>query len=426
MRFAALRAPWYKGYLAGGSFLMAGDNAEHAITYWAMWQYFHSPLLAGFAVISHWIPHLLGGIAFGALADRYDCRRIIQVGCGLFMLASVGWGYLLLTETLQPWHCLVLLLVHGLASAVWRQADGVMIFDLVGREVVPSGVRLMSTGLSLGQFVGPAFGAAMLFVVGAPLGMFINVALYLPFMIYLFIVPVDGHRQQDQPSRRISFSTVFGVLRDLPKYPSILVVIVLQGAVGLLIGTALMPLFPEFGALLGQDDSGLGYGALIVAMSFGAVVGGISLEAIGRVRASTRLAIASTLVMAIAYVTFALSRNYPLSLTVLVVAGLASLVSDSTSLTVVQLAAPDDRRGSFIGAYAMTSMGFRVGSGIVIGVLGGLMGVTGAITLAGSILIVVAVALFIVVLTTLRRERSRIDPDVDVPLDGKVGEVAAD
>jgi MFS family permease len=256
--------------------------------------------------------------------------------------------------------------------------------------------------------------------------MFINVALYLPFMIYLFIVPVDGHRQQDQPSRRISFSTVFGVLRDLPKYPSILVVIVLQGAVGLLIGTALMPLFPEFGALLGQDDSGLGYGALIVAMSFGAVVGGISLEAIGRVRASTRLAIASTLVMAIAYVTFALSRNYPLSLTVLVVAGLASLVSDSTSLTVVQLAAPDDRRGSFIGAYAMTSMGFRVGSGIVIGVLGGLMGVTGAITLAGSILIVVAVALFLVVLTTLRRERSRIDPDVDVPLDGKVGEVAAD
>ncbi|MEO7124317.1 MAG: MFS transporter [Lacisediminihabitans sp.] len=426
MKFAALRAPWYKGYLVGGSFLMAGDNAEHAITYWAMWQYFHSPLLAGFAVISHWLPHLLGGIAFGALADRYDCRRIIQVGCALFMFVSVCWGVLLLTGTLQPWHCLVLLLVHGLASAVWRQADGVMIFDLVGRDVVPSGVRLMSTGLSLGQFVGPAFGAAMLFAVGAPIGMFINVALYLPFLIYLFIVPVDGHRHQDQPSRRVSFSTVLGVLKDLPKYPSILVVMVLQGAAGLLIGTALMPLFPEFGALLGQEDSGLGYGALIVAMSFGAVVGGISLEAIGRVRASTRLAIISTLVMACAYVTFALSRNYPLSLGVLVIAGLASLVSDSTSQTVVQLAAPNDRRGSFIGAYAMTSMGFRVGSGIVIGVLGGLLGVSGAIALAGSILVIVAVSLLLVVLTTLRRQRTRIEPDVDVPLDGAVGEVAAD
>ena len=47
VRFAALRARWYKGYLAGGSLLMAGDNAEHAITYFVMWQTFHSPLLAG-------------------------------------------------------------------------------------------------------------------------------------------------------------------------------------------------------------------------------------------------------------------------------------------------------------------------------------------------------------------------------------------
>jgi MFS family permease len=284
----------------------------------------------------------------------------------------------------------------------------------------------MSTGLSLGQFVGPAFGAAMLFLVGAPIGMFINVALYLPFLIYLAIVPVDGHRRRDQPSRRMTFSAVFGVLRELPRYPSILVVMALQGAVGLLVGTALMPLFPEFGALLGTDDSGLGYGALIVAMSFGAVAGGISLEAIGRVRASTRLAIVSTLVMALAYLTFALSRSYPLSLVVLVIAGLASLISDSTSSTVVQLTAPDDRRGRFIGAYAMTSMGFRVGSGIVIGILGGLVGVAGAIAIDAGILAIVAVALLLVVLASLRRQRARIDPDVGVPLNASVGEASTD
>ena len=52
MRFAALRAPWYKGYLAGGSLMMAGDNLEHAITYWVMWQTFHSPMLAGLAVLT--------------------------------------------------------------------------------------------------------------------------------------------------------------------------------------------------------------------------------------------------------------------------------------------------------------------------------------------------------------------------------------
>src|SRR3954469_11978061 len=109
MRFAALRAPWYKGYLAGGSLGMTGDHVEHAITYFVMWQLFHSPLLAGFAVVSHWLPHLLFGVFFGSLADRFDCRRIVQVAQGLFITASLGWGILIATDSLQPWNCVLLL-----------------------------------------------------------------------------------------------------------------------------------------------------------------------------------------------------------------------------------------------------------------------------------------------------------------------------
>src|SRR3712207_7835799 len=48
-------------------------------SYWVLWQKFHSPALAGFEVISHWLPFLLLSVPFGQLADRYDCRRIIQV-----------------------------------------------------------------------------------------------------------------------------------------------------------------------------------------------------------------------------------------------------------------------------------------------------------------------------------------------------------
>lgn len=67
---------------------MMADNVEHVITYWLIYQRFDSPALAGFAVISHWAPFLFFGITFGALSDRYDCRRIIQVGQGLFIVAS--------------------------------------------------------------------------------------------------------------------------------------------------------------------------------------------------------------------------------------------------------------------------------------------------------------------------------------------------
>ena len=55
---------------------MMADNIEHVISYWVLFQTFHSPVLAGFAVISHWTPFLLFSVYFGALADRFDCRKI--------------------------------------------------------------------------------------------------------------------------------------------------------------------------------------------------------------------------------------------------------------------------------------------------------------------------------------------------------------
>jgi MFS family permease len=394
MKFGALRARWYKSYLTGGSLLMAGDNAEHAITYLVMWQLFESPLLAGFAVVSHWLPHLLFSIPFGDLADRFDCRRIIQISCGLFVIASLTWGVLLLNEALQPWHCVVLLVVHGFASALWHPANQVMLYDMVGEKDLRSAVRLMATGLSVGQLVGPAAGAALLFTIGPAWGMFVNAVFYVPFLIHLTLSPYDGHQRRATGAvPRVRLRELLATVRELPRYPDILLVIVLQGAVGLLIGVALMPLLPEFGELLGQVESGLGYGLLLVAMSVGAVTGGLVLESVGRLRANPLVSAVSELVFAACILGFALSRVFPLSLALLVVAGAASILSLSTSQTVVQLEAPPEQRGRFIGAFNTTNMGFRVGSGVLLAILGGLVGIPAAVALAAGTLLAVCIAL---------------------------------
>jgi hypothetical protein len=76
--FGALRHGPFRIYLPASFLAMTGDNMEHIISYWAMCQEFRSPLLAGYAVISHWLPVLLFGLYAGALADRFDCRRLIR------------------------------------------------------------------------------------------------------------------------------------------------------------------------------------------------------------------------------------------------------------------------------------------------------------------------------------------------------------
>jgi MFS family permease len=416
MRFAALRAPWYKGYLTGSVLMMGGDNLEHAITYWVMWQTFHSPVLAGLAVLTHWLPHLFFSIPLGGLADRFDCRRLIQLSALLFITASVIWGILFATNSLQPWECVALLLLHGFASAIWKAPDQLMLYDMVGPTDLPSAVRLTATGITLGQLVGPALGALLLFTVGPTIGMFLNVAMYLPFLTYLFIVPITGHVRDAARRAAPHIRDIVSVLRDVPQYPSILVVMVLQGAVALFIGVALLPLLPEFGNLLGQDTNGLGYAVLVSAMAAGAVVSGVTLEAIGTIRASTRLATVAGMAFSASILVFALSRSYGLSILALFIAGASSLVTASTSQTIVQLEAPPERRGRFVGAAGMTGQGFQAGSGILIGLLAGGLGVAGGVTVAASILLLCTITLFVVV-AVRRRATPAIDPVDEGPIE---------
>ena len=158
--FAALRHPDYRFYLIGSTLAMMADSIEHVISYWMIFEKFHSPALGGYAVISHWLPFLLFSIYSGALADRFDPRRIIQIGMVLFMLCSLAWGVLFLTDTLEIWHAVVILTVHGIAGVLWAPASQLLIHDIVGREQLHSAVRLMAMSRVLGLLGGPAVGGA--------------------------------------------------------------------------------------------------------------------------------------------------------------------------------------------------------------------------------------------------------------------------
>jgi len=90
--FAALHHREYRYYCIVNLFSAMGDNIEHVISYWLLYQKFHSPVLAGFAVISHWTPFLFFAVYFGALADRHDCRRIIQASQVMYASVSLTWA----------------------------------------------------------------------------------------------------------------------------------------------------------------------------------------------------------------------------------------------------------------------------------------------------------------------------------------------
>ena len=137
---------------------MMADSIEHVISYWVIFQKFHSPALGGVAVVSHWLPFLFLSVYAGRLADRFDPRRLIQLGMLLFMCVSIAWGVLFLTDTLQMWHAMVLLVVHGFAGVLWSPPSQVLLHDIVPRDQLQSAVRLNATSRYLGLLRGPAIG----------------------------------------------------------------------------------------------------------------------------------------------------------------------------------------------------------------------------------------------------------------------------
>lgn len=375
-KFAALRNADCRPYLFGAALAMMADNIEHVITYWVLWQKFHSPALAGFEVISHWVPFLLFSVYFGSLADRHNCLRLIQAAQALFMLVSALWGVLFLTNSLQVWEACLLLVLHGCAGALWGPGEQLMLHDFVGREELPSAVRLNATFRSLGILFGPVVGSVLLLGLGPTRGIFANIAFYMPLTLFLFRTRFTGHiRDYGVRPPRIGMLGSLRVLRDVRSNHVLVSMIVLGGLGSFFIGTSLQTAMPLFAHDLGAGSAGTAYGVLLFANGVGGVIGGILLEVTGRIKPTVKAAVVSTAIYGVTTLFFALTSSYLLALALLLIGGIANLASMSIGQTIVQLLAPPADRGRIIGLYGVSANGLRAGSGFTVGILGAAAGI---------------------------------------------------
>lgn len=386
-----MRHPGYRMHFGTYVMAMMADNIEHVISYWMMYQKFHSPALGGFAVLSHWLPYLFFSVSAGALADRFDPRRIIQCGMALFMVASLGWGWFFVTDSLQMWHAMVLLVVHGFAGVLWQTSSQLLLHDIVPADQLPSAVRLNATARYLGVLVGPAVGGAMMLTLGPSHGILVNALIYLPLVLWLWKAPYGPRFRQGAPAPKRAMrglADITQTMRDIAGQPVIVGMTVLAGAASFFIGSGYQAQMPAFAMDLGHGDPGAAYSMLLAADAAGAMVAGFVLESSGLLRARPRTALLLAMVWCTALVGFALARSYPLAIALLFVAGFFELSFSSMAQTLVQLNARADIRGRVIGLFNMSALGLRAFSGVTVGLAGTLVGVHFSLAASAAMLLV--------------------------------------
>ena len=399
IRFAALRHPAFRIYFLTTAAAMMADNIEHVISYWVLFDVFHSPALGGFAVLSHWLPFLFFSVYFGGLSDRFDVRRIIQIAMLLFMGVSLGWGLLFLTGTIKLWHAAVLLMVHGMAGVLWGPGSQILIHHLVGPEDLQSAVRLSSTSRMLGFLFGPAVGGGLMLAFGPPAGLLINVLIYLPLAVWLWKAPYQKPVHAAKASKPMGgLAETISLLRSVSGNHILFSMIALAGVSSFFIGSALGPQMPEFAHDLGTGEAGVRYSMLLAANAAGAVSGGLILESRGMLHAKPGTAIVLCILWCLSIAGFAAASNYAFAVVLMIAAGFFNLAFGSMAQTLVQLHAPAPLRGRLIGLYNMANNGLRAFSGITVGVLGGLVGIhwslaASAMALAASCFVLFGMAM---------------------------------
>ena len=159
-----------------------------------------------------------------------------------------------------------------------------MLHDFVGRDELPSAVRLNATFRSLGILFGPVVGSVLLLGLGPTAGIFANIAFYLPLTLFLFRTRFTGHmRDHGVTPPRIGVLGSLRVLRDVRSDHTVVSMIVLAGLGSFFVGASMQSAMPIFAQDLGAGSAGTAYGVLLFANGVGGVIGGILLEATGRI-----------------------------------------------------------------------------------------------------------------------------------------------
>ena len=395
IRFEALAIPTFRWYWVTSWISSTGDGMENVIRNVLVVQLAGqaAPFWLGMMVFAHWIPFTLFSLYGGALADRYDNRKVQTVAQLLLMTAAFGVATATLTGVVTVWWIFGMLLVHGLAGAIGGPAQQTLIHSIVGRDRLLSAVSLNSTARQLSQVIGPAIAGFIVVGFGPGWGFLINALTFIPLLVLLTLI-------RTRPLGARSTLPALAALRDGLGF------VRRRRLIGSLIGVEMLGViflghtFNSLLVLFAYDvlhvDT-IGYSFLLVGSGVGAVAAAMYL-AYARDRGhSGRFIVAAALVEMATIFLFAFSTNYALSFALMIVVGSAAVLTQSLTNTKIQLAAPNEIRGRVMGAYTFGTQGMRVLNGPLLGGAAIFLGAPLAVAGAAAIVIVGMTAILVAI-----------------------------
>ena len=341
---APLRASGYRLLLGSTALWWAARWMETVVLSWLVLQLTDSAwnvALIGFFRTAA-MPVL--GILGGAIADRYDRRRLLVAVQCLNLTVTVLVALMMARNQLTVWMIYAAAVVMGVGWSVDWPARRSLLPDLVGLRLLHRAVVLDTGVLFLMKIVGPILGGA-LFVPLGPFGAYVILA----GMYLLSIALLAGIRVRTATVKH-SLKDVWRNLLSGFRYVAGSDLIV--GVLGITFVMNLL-VFPyiQMTPVVARDFLGVGperLGLLLAADGIGTLIGA-GLQAKFGDRRAGWVYIGGSLGVGVFLILFALSQWYWVSFVLLLCAGIGVSGFATNQSTIILANVPEDMRGRAMG-----------------------------------------------------------------------------
>ena len=379
--FMSLRRHYnYRLYFFGQVVSLSGSWMQTVAQAWFVVQSTHSPLAVGFLAVCQFGPYALLGLFGGAVADRYDQRRVLIFTQSAFMVTASVLAALTLTGHATVWEVYLIAVVTGCVTVLDTPVRQAFTIQMVGRDELPNAIALNSSLFNASRIVGPAIAGGLIALFGVGICFLINALSFLAVIGALWLMRVDQLFPigRDATHQNLVRETLAG-LKFAWRAPVIRTVLLMLVVISTL-GVNFNVLLPVLVSRTLESGPQV-FGILSALFGFGALAGALFSASLGR--ASRRALLVGAAGFSLAEVALAPLRVTWAAALVLVVTGVAYSIYASQTNATLQVSVTDQMRGRILSIYGYAFFGLAPVGGLLAGWLAQTGGTQLAFLVAG-------------------------------------------
>jgi len=344
----------------------------------------------GLVTAVQFAPFLLLSLHGGALADRFNKRKLLIWTNIVAAIACYGIGILVVIEKIELWHVFVGAGLLGISSAIDAPIRQSFTSEIVGHSDVANAVSLNSANFNAGRLVGPALSGFLIAHFNTGPSFIINATTYLFVIAALFAM-----REKDffMQKKEETLGTIREGIRYALARPDLYVVMLI-----VFFAATFGLNFQIFNALMATKEFGKGpasYGLLGTFIAVGSLTGALLSARLEQLR-NTRNIIKLGILFSLSVLVLSIAPSYLWYSLWLPICGITALTMLISANSYVQTHSDPAVRGRVMGIYLFIFLGGTPFGSLLIGWMTESLGVRQTVGACGGISLAAALAIWVI------------------------------